>query len=358
MESESVSESGRIYRNSSGIFCFVCVHCGNYFTNIDETLQHIETHFSDGTIVVADETSTNENKPAGYGDSLEFISIATDDIAPDNMKVEHEAKRDDSCIENWFERNSKDSLISSTDSQKKSISCSYCSESFPNQLYLVLHSEIHHPNQPIEGVQTNEIQCERCLMDFDTHAKLEEHLSEHHTMEVTIDLKVDDASLLCNPNECVECKFCRRTFRARHLLKRHLQRSTCKDEFCIPIQVGEFPFYCDMCGSGFPHKFRLIHHMSQRHTGKENKCRYCNQRYVLEKSLRKHETHECFQRPDIEEDEIRKVVSKKVVSSDNTRDNVKKTWGGYREPKNIQGPKMFNCEFCSKGKDNRTYECA
>lgn len=80
METESVSESGKIYRNSNGIYCFVCVHCGHYFENINETLEHIDRHFSDGTIVIAtDSRTTNENKPSvECGDSLEFISITTD----------------------------------------------------------------------------------------------------------------------------------------------------------------------------------------------------------------------------------------------------------------------------------------
>lgn len=234
-------------------------------------------------------------------------------------------------------------MITSIDDQKRCINCSYCSESFANRLYLVLHSEIHHPNLPIEGIQTSDVQCDRCLIEFDTPTTLEEHLNKDHpTDEVTINSKVDDVGALY-PDECLECKVCRRAFKARHLLKRHLQRSTCKDEFCVPLQVGEFPFYCDICGHGFPHKFRLIHHMSQRHTGKEFKCKYCHQRYALEASLLKHERSECTQRPDLNDDEIRKIGTKKATSSD-----VKKTWGGYREPRNVQGPKMFNCEFCDK----------
>lgn len=96
---------------------------------------------------------------------------------------------------------------------------------------------------------------------------------------------------------------------------------------------------------GFPHKFRLIHHMSQQHTGKENQCKYCNQRYALEASLKKHERYECLKRSELVDNEIRKHEIKKETTSD-----VKKTWGGYREPKNVQGPKMFSCDFtnCDK----------
>lgn len=79
MESESVSESGKIYRNSNGIFCFVCVHCGSYFENISDTLEHIERHFIDGTLLTeTDDFSLNESKPVGCVDTLEFISITTD----------------------------------------------------------------------------------------------------------------------------------------------------------------------------------------------------------------------------------------------------------------------------------------
>lgn len=248
------------------------------------------------------------------------------------LKVEDETKHNEICVEDWLEPASSDLMTNSMDDRKLCISCAYCSESFPNRLFLVLHSEIYHPNQPIEGEQTGDLQCQGCLIEFDTPNKLEEHLNQEHPIEEPVNIKVNDA------DECFECKFCRRTFKAKNLLKRHLQRSTCKDEFCIPTQVGEFPFYCDICGHGFPYKFRLIHHI-QRHTGKENKCRYCNQRYVLEASLRKHENSECLQRPNLDENE----TDKRIAIADG-----KKSWGGYREPKNIQGPKMFNCEWCDK----------
>lgn len=80
METESVSESGRIYRNSSGVFCFVCAHCGSYFENVNETLEHIDSHFSDRTIVITEtigsnEICANENKTGASEDSLEFVAI-------------------------------------------------------------------------------------------------------------------------------------------------------------------------------------------------------------------------------------------------------------------------------------------
>lgn len=259
--------------------------------------------------------------------------------------MECEAKRSESCAEDWLEANPTDLMVNSVDSQTTCINCSYCSQSFPNRLFLVLHSEIQHPNQPIEGVQTSDVQCDRCLIEFDTRTKLEEHLSkEHPTDRATLNVN-DDAADTSYPDECLECKVCRRAFKAKHLLKRHLQRSMCKDEFCVPMQVGEFPFYCDICGHGFPHKFRLIHHMSQRHAGKAFKCKYCQQRYVLEESLIRHENYECLQRSDFDGDEISRNSVKKVP---NASSDTKKTWGGYRESKNVQGPKMFNCEFCDK----------
>ncbi len=70
---ESLSESGKIYRDSNGIYCYVCVHCGAYFDNINETLDHIDSHFLDGT--TEDEIVKN---PADCTDSLEFIAITTD----------------------------------------------------------------------------------------------------------------------------------------------------------------------------------------------------------------------------------------------------------------------------------------
>lgn len=78
MESESMSESGKIYRNSNGNYCFICVHCGSYFESINDTLEHIESHFTDGTIIASDESFLNENKPLGCVDSLEFVSITSD----------------------------------------------------------------------------------------------------------------------------------------------------------------------------------------------------------------------------------------------------------------------------------------
>lgn len=152
------------------------------------------------------------------------------------MKIEHEGKETES--EEWLEP-------ASTVSQEPYISCSYCLESFPNRLYLVLHSEIHHPNQDIEGIQTSEVQCDESWID-----PTKENSSTDHPTDAKTHLEEDEVNTLCDTDECLQCKVCRRTFKARHLLKRHLRRSTCKDEFCIPMQVGEFPFYCDICGHG------------------------------------------------------------------------------------------------------------
>lgn len=256
------------------------------------------------------------------------------------LKVEDDPKRDD----DWLGATSMDNC-------KRFINCSYCSESFSSRLFLLLHSEVSHPNQPIEGVQTSDAQCDGCLIEFDSPEKLEEHLLRDHMPEETLMMKVDDDDELHLDEDeesasldCVECKVCRRTFKAKHLLKRHLQRSACKDEFCVPIQVGEFPFLCDICGHGFPYKFRLIHHMNQRHTGKQNKCKYCSQRYVFEESLKKHENYECTKRPNSIEHQ-RSETEKKPA------DDEKKSWGGHRKPKAVQGPKMFSCEFCEKTYD-------
>ncbi|KAJ6648155.1 Zinc finger protein [Pseudolycoriella hygida] len=331
MECETINESGKIYRNSNGIFCFVCVHCGNYFENVNETLEHIESHFTDGTISHNDETAVTEGKPLKLADALEFIS--TDSRS--DFKIEDGAMRDQP--ENWVKPATKNPSFTSVDSR---IKCSHCSECFSSQLILALHSDVQHPNQPIEGVQTSDIQCDRCLIEFDTLSKLEEHLNQDHSMEVTIDLRVDHVSELQEPEECLKCKFCRRSFKATHLLKRHLQRSSCKDEFVIPIEVAEFAFNCDICGHGFHKKFRLINHMTQHHSEKEERCKYCNQRYVLETTLRKHEKFECLQRPNLNDDEMRKLAIEK--------EEVKKSWGGCRVPKNVEGSKMFHCEFCSK----------
>lgn len=369
MENESVSESGKIYRNAVGIFTIVCVHCGNYFDDINETLDHIESHFTDG-IIVTDAALENDNKlmertkfldfdEMSAADDPEFISITTD-----HLKIETNDAND--AMEHWIEQNSMDNLEDSVKiativettkmqskdpaNKQKTMRCPFCSESFTHQLFLVVHTKTHHPNIRIQDDTHNSAyKCERCTAEFDTTAMLEDHFTENHTVEMTIDLKVDDVSSSYQTDDTLECKVCRRDFRTKNLLKRHVARSTCKDEFCVPLQVGEFPFYCDICGHGFPKKFRLIYHMAQRHTGTETRCKYCNQRYVLETSLQKHETHDCPQRPGAEEDGGKKVVSKRKCTSHAEHDKkTKKNWGGHRESGLVQGPKMFNCEFCER----------
>lgn len=75
LETDSVSECGKIYRNLNGTFCFVCAHCGDYFENINDTLEHINIHFSDRT----GDNATEEIMTSMDGvDTLEFISITTD----------------------------------------------------------------------------------------------------------------------------------------------------------------------------------------------------------------------------------------------------------------------------------------
>lgn len=245
-----------------------------------------------------------------------------------NVEDEH---RKQSAFDSFIDTpSSEDFETNSIEGRKQFISCSYCSESFPSRLLLVLHSEISHHMLPIEGIQSSNTQCDVCLIEYDSPAKLEEHLNRDHCLvdEITNVTADSIGAVVPETSECLECNVCRRSFKAKHLLNRHLQRSTCKNEFCVPTHVGEFPFYCDICGSGFPYKFRLIQHMNRRHTAKK---------------LTKHEKQECLQRPNSSRNE--KTIGDELQVEESLRENG--------EPKNVQAPKMFSCEFCNKVYDTQ-----
>lgn len=54
-------KSAMIYRDDSARFIYACFHCDQMFNNINDTLQHIESHFQ-LTNVVFDQFTVNEKE--------------------------------------------------------------------------------------------------------------------------------------------------------------------------------------------------------------------------------------------------------------------------------------------------------
>ncbi len=68
----------------------------------------------------------------------------------------------------------------------------------------------------------------------------------------------------------LRCKFCKKVFEKRNILKRHLREK----HFCGNV------YKCNMCTVSFVRKERLIRHLKSVHFDLKYHCRECSMKFV------------------------------------------------------------------------------
>lgn len=151
--------------------------------------------------------------------------------------------------------------------------------------------------------------CPNCSKEFETPASFHVHHPCFERSEFFLKNQGQD-----DPNGMhYLCKFCRRTFFERHLLKQHIRyhlserpfecnfcghRFVCRPE--VVAHVSSFhlklkPFVCSEpgCGKKYAEKFSLERHMDKNHGGKAfYKCKVCGEEFHWNSKWNKHKkTH-------------------------------------------------------------------
>lgn len=138
---EGLHKSAIIYRDDSATFIYVCFHCGRMFNEINETLQHIESHFQ-LTNVLTKQFITDDGKDYHLDETVD-------------IKVEILDNKDETMF-----------------SDKREFRCNVCGVVQLSRFSLRVHALNDHIHEPME--------CRYCnCCSFKGIADFETHLTSH-----------------------------------------------------------------------------------------------------------------------------------------------------------------------------------
>lgn len=187
---KDMDKCAMIYRSSSRIdpvsFIYVCFHCGANFSDIDRTLQHIESHFQVVHVTIDDKdvkSECNDFENSSYTDlDTDNIPDITDpeiDIKAEVIKIEED------CADESVEK-------------PNSFDCERCDSVFSSKFSFRCHTLKEHFKQALE--------CKKCGKTFKRDASIKNHLQQH-IERGDVDWKCEGDGI-CEPsngNNSVKC---------------------------------------------------------------------------------------------------------------------------------------------------------
>ncbi len=151
---DGLHKSAIIYRDDSARFIYVCFHCGCTFNEINETLQHIESHFQLGNV-----------KRDHLSDCFALQSLATQETV--DIKIEPDSKK------YAVEDNTPRSDLATSEDVNRKFRCKVCNSIHSSKFLVRLHALTAHINEPMR--------CCVCKTTFTRTTYFENHLKKHIT---------------------------------------------------------------------------------------------------------------------------------------------------------------------------------
>lgn len=310
---DGLQKSAIIYRDDSATFIYVCFHCGCMFNEINETLQHIESHFQLASVVVEqpvdDVTAFNSDFTVDIKEEI----LDNEDDNP--LFAESISLREFRCKICGVIELSRFSLRvhALSDHIHEPMECHYCACSsyksivdFENHLTSHMATGEVDWRSVIDGIQT------RTLVDWsvyegDVTLETDTMLLVRHEL-----VKIETPSQPSSSNKSLkgkihrkgkskrrvytspyQCHKCSQKFRYAKALRSHFERhasdsllETCKCKKCDNYYENSFTlrlhvlehhqntetFSCKACGSVFTHlQTKQFEEHLQRHNGSGTK---------------------------------------------------------------------------------------
>lgn len=165
-DANEMLKSATIYRNSEFNYVYVCYHCECSFTNISDTLNHVESHFDVKVDIVDDSLEISGNDNA----NTEFSELKSE--FPD--KHYHSQ-------------------------------CVLCSRKFNAVPLLLIHMMKDHANMTT-------LTCPQCSRNWIDEAKFSTHLQQHiDGNDTTYDTLIDNMISKCKVTDEMEAGECPQT---------------------------------------------------------------------------------------------------------------------------------------------------
>ncbi|KAJ6646785.1 Zinc finger protein [Pseudolycoriella hygida] len=293
---DGLEKSAIIYRDKSASFIYVCYHCGRMFNEINETLQHIESHFELANVVVE-----QFNEGGKEEDSINHFAV------PETVNVK---------VEIFDNHDVEDSLVSTKPvtrigKDNRQFCCKLCDSIQQTKFLNRVHVLNEHLSEPLK--------CRHCSSFFDNGVDFESHLRLHmeqlevhwrstiegiHT-STQIDWSLYESKDLGNKNvpkkkakldsavrpkqrvRAFQCHKCSQTCRNVSDLRSHLKTHSSEEL----LQINR----CKECDSYHKNAFALRVHVLQTHLKvDEVSCNSCAEQFLLsqakqfEEHLNKH----------------------------------------------------------------------
>src|ERR1700744_2355688 len=160
LSTDEMHKSAIIYRDDSASFIYVCFHCGHMFNEINDTLQHIESHFQ-LTNVILDQFNDDE-KDDKLVDSLEATSVTeTVDIKIEKLENNY---FDDSSVSIKSEQINED--------YGGEFRCKVCHAIHASKFLIRIHVLNAH-------ILEQRLKCRQCSDTFKSQLDFENHLKQH-----------------------------------------------------------------------------------------------------------------------------------------------------------------------------------
>lgn len=253
-----------IYRDDSASFVYVCYHCGATFTDIDCTLQHIESHFQ-----LVEVTFVESNCKDLINSTAEAIDTIQDPDIDIDIKTEI-IKSEDDC----------DLLENATN-----FDCKLCDSVFLSKFSVRCHMlRVHFKEEVLE--------CEKCNKSFKRDLSFENHLRQHiQRGEVSWDCEGDgirEPAHVKSPEQQDNRKsdILQIPDKAKDVPKKKKQIASKKEK-----QVRRYNMECHKCSEVCKTPIDLNDHLKSHRTDdmmQTNRCKKCNSFFQSGLELRLH----------------------------------------------------------------------
>lgn len=354
LEASEMLKSATIYRNSEFSYIYVCYHCASSFTNIEDTLNHVESHFDEKEYIVdlgCSETSTYIVREANTKTESNLLeTMMGDDNAPVHIKLEYEID------ERKTHQDTKTDLSAFTNEYYSQ--CTLCGQMLDSAPLLIVHMMRHNSN-------VTTLTCPECSQNCKNETTLLGHLHQHMaTNDTTYDALIEK------------------------MISKYEAGGEVREEVPVKIESEERPRKryikkplktCDICSLTFSTKKKILSHLRQAHVTKPEvkkiffDCEKCKRKIEGKFAFYAHQYgHQTYDdRVGVLDDEILQKNLRKYLDENINCDVSPKTFGCklcgtvhlknryyvarhilqrhiYLMKINLTDEKLFCCEYCGR----------